>query len=449
VIRLLFLVALLLGSLPAGGQTPRVIAGKTGSNVPYLRVPMPNATTQSLQLLWKDVSPQVSSKPGLPLAAAFLMAREPKGEKLGELTETLRDYQAGFNVSVSTNASGLSIAVASEHFAPAMAIIQRFIHTPALPQDRLDTYARDVELRGRQALRQGDVLASHLRVRAMLPDGPLRRYHLTDPKKLDGVTAADVEAWRQTLARDRLLVVTAGPLPPEALDGPINALIAGLPETAPKVEAAQVALRALDRTIVLERNVPQTIIQAIGPTGIEAGFDAIKASMAVARLGGGSQGRLHAALRDALGATYGAAVSLDSITWSATGVSLRTAVSHDKAAEAIKALRAEYARWWEGGVTEAEFAATRSAMIGNRRANRLQPGGVAITLINGIARGGPEDYFAAYDRAVEAVTREEVNAYIKARFPKELGFIVIAPGAAGLGADCVLQRLEDAPTCGL
>lgn len=450
-IRLFSAILLALGlAATASAQGVRVENQTTPGGMPYLRIPMPNTQMQSIQLLWSDQGMQArDAKPGLPIAVSYLMGREPRGEKLGELLETLRDYQAGFHVSTSANANGISITIPPEHFASAMALIHKFIHDPALPQDRLDTYRRDVELRAIQALRQGDLQASQLRLRALMPDGPLRRYHLTDQKKLDGVTAADVRTWLGTLARDRLRIVTAGPMTAEALGSQLDTLVAPFPATWARLPAENTILRPDRRTIVLERPVPQTIIQAFGPAEIGPVFDPIRASMAVARLGGGSQGRLHAALRDRLGATYGVSVSIDSFSWMVHGVSLRTAVSPELAADALRALREEYARWWQEGVSEAEFAATRSSMIGNRRASRLQPGTVAINVINGIARGAPVDYYTAYDREVESITREEVNAYIKARFPKELGFIVVAPSAAGLGADCVIQRLEEAATCGL
>ena len=445
-----FVLLAIAAAVPAFGQALPVEQLTTPGGVPYLRIPMPGTHQQSVQLFWNDQAMQArDAKPGLPLAISFLMAREPKGEKLGELLETLRDYQAGFHVSTSADANGISITIPPEHFVQAMALIHKFIHDPALPQDRLDTYRRDVELRALQGLRQGELLASQLRIRALLPEGPLRSYHLTDPGKLNDVTAADVERWRQTLARDRLRIVTAGPMTPADIGGPLDAFVAPFPATWPRMPAERAALRVDLRSIVLERGAPQTIIHGFGPAAIGAGFDNIRAAMAVARLGGGSQGRLHAALRDRLGATYGASVSLDSFSWTLHAISLRTAVSPALAGEALKALREEYARWWEDGVTEAEFAAVRSSMIGNRRSARQQPTVVAGNVLNGIARGAPEDYYTAYDKELESITRDEVNAYIKARFPKELGFVIVAPSAVGLQADCIVQRLEDASKCGL
>lgn len=441
--------AALLAIQPVAAQL-RVEQLRTTTGQDYVRVGI-RGQLQSLHLIWRDGSPLASEKAtGLASAVPYLMGRGPKGEALGELIETLRDYQASFNFYAGTNASGLTFSAPPEHFAAAIAILKRFIENPALPDDRLDTYRRDYGFRARQALKKGDLLASQLRYMMVLPPGPLRAYHMTDPARLDPLKAADIAQWKQsTLLRNTVNVVTAGPMTHEEVQQPINDLLAALPVGEAKAPPPSTALSAADKTVVLEQDVPQTIVQAFGITTVDGSLSSLKGSFSIQRLGGGAQGRLFAALRDRLGATYGAQAGLDALNWDQHVFTIRVAAEHDKAAAAIAALKDEYRRWWEEGMTEAEFNAVKSAWQGTRSDTRRQSGIVASQIASAIAKGQPADYFKESDRLVDGLTREDINAYIKANFPRELALVVVAPKADVLAGACVIKRIEEAGACGL
>jgi predicted Zn-dependent peptidase len=166
-------------------------------------------------------------------------------------------------------------------------------------------------------------------------------------------------------------------------------------------------------------------------------------------LGGGSSGRLFVALRDQLGATYGAYSRLSDIDRVTQALLISTAVANDSVSKVIATIKAEYARFLEHGVTEAELEETKTRSLTNLRANIDSAGTMATTLRWVALRGNyPTNYYPEnYERHVRGITRAQVNAEILASFPRILTIVVVAPSAAGLNADCVIKSLDEIARC--
>lgn len=447
-------LAVALGLLmPAAAQmAPEVTREQTASGLTVFRASMPRAQMQSLRVVWQDNSARSPAFPaGITTVAPYLMGRGPMGEALGEITEALRDYQASFSFNLETEQASLAIFSPPEHFSATLAVLKRFLDNPALPEKRLQTLKREARLSSLQSLRRPEQVATQLRIRSLASLAALREHLLTDPAKLDGVTREHVQQWRGiALARNKVQIVTAGPLPANVVALAVDQLLNGTPLEAAHEAVALPAMREhAPRMVALEMPAPQTIIQAFGPTGVGRSLDDLPANVALQRMGG-AQGRLHAVLRDRLGATYGVEMRNVDYLRGIQTVLISSAVEHGKAVEAVAAIREEYAKWWRDGMTAAEFDAVKSSMLGSRQSARIAPAAVVATLSRALSNNlAPDSYFTMYDAALQALTREQVNAYIRQRYPETLGFVVVAPSAEGLAADCVIKSLEEAGRCGL
>lgn len=156
-------------------------------------------------------------------------------------------------------------------------------------------------------------------------------------------------------------------------------------------------------------------------------------------LGLGFTGRLMSTVRDQEGLTYniGAAVSDDTIADGSWDISATFAPSLlDKG---LASTRRELQKWWSEGVTEQELAARKEGMLGSYFVGMSTTGGIANQILVNLQRGYEVAWLDEYPKALQAVTRAQVNAAIKAHLDPakmvliEAGSVPSALPGAGSG----------------
>ena len=443
-------VVTVLASLPVKAG-PDILRERTVAGIAYKRIPLGEAPMQTIQFLWLDGSPlALAGKAALSALGPAMMHEGPRGEKRGEIQELMSDLQASFRFAASGETVTLTLTAPPESLPAAANVLKRFLEAPGFPERRLETHRRARILGTRQSLASGDTIAGQLRLRFLLEPGAHRDFLRIDPEHYATVSVADVADWKaRVMARDTAIIATSGPVGREAIAAEIDKLVGVLPERARRSDPPPLAFRSFGKRIVYEKpDAAQTIIVAYGPTTIAPGRERFKADLALARLGGGAQGRLFRVLREKLGATYGVSAGTDQMALGRFAFAIRTSVSHDKAAAVIEEIGREYRRWREDGVTDAELQAAKSQARSSWSESMKQPGTVASMAVLAEVIGLGDVTFADFAAAREAVTREEINAYIRAHFPQwPLGLVIVAPKADGLGADCVIKALEEAARC--
>jgi zinc protease len=207
-------------------------------------------------------------------------------------------------------------------------------------------------------------------------------------------------------------------------------------------------VRSSGKLVVLERPVVQTIISAGAPTGIAITPDIVRSQMAVEVLGRGFNGRLLKAVRERLGAAYGISAVLQTVDATTRALFIHTPVANDKAKEALATIRSEYARFVADGVTDEEVGPLKSAYISrNHDLTRRSPA-LAGLILGLTLQNFPDDYIAGYAARVRAFDRAAINEDIRTKFPPPpLTFMMLAPSAEGLGADCVIRSPEEIARC--
>ncbi|HEX3912554.1 MAG TPA: pitrilysin family protein [Steroidobacteraceae bacterium] len=142
--------------------------------------------------------------------------------------------------------------------------------------------------------------------------------------------------------------------------------------------------------------------------------DNLALRVGTAILGRGFTGRLMSSVRDKEGLTYniGASMGDDSI---ADGVwEISASFAPMLLAKGVESTRRELVKWWKDGVTEQELAARKQGVIGGYFVGLSTTAGLAETLLANAQRGYEPSWLDGYPRAVKALTREQVNAAIKA-----------------------------------
>ena len=142
--------------------------------------------------------------------------------------------------------------------------------------------------------------------------------------------------------------------------------------------------------------------------------DTLALRIGTAILGRGFTGRLMSTVRDKEGLTYniGATVADDSIVdgvWE-TSASFAPALL----SKGVESTRRELVKWWTDGVTDQELAARKQGAIGSYFVGMSTTLGLAETILINTQRGFDPTWLDGFPKAVKALTREQVNAAIKA-----------------------------------
>ncbi len=285
------------------------------------------------------------------------MMQGPRGSTRSAMLEDLRDLQAGMGLRAGTRFTVGALSAPPAKFAAAAQILARVLADPALPEDKLRQFQRNLVLTSRQAEHNTETLGLRLFQRLVFGDSPYWRFIGGDPSVYERISKADIEGWRRdVLVRDGLSLMVAGPMPAAEVADLLDRIFAGLPQSGRPGAEVRPELRSPGKLVVLEKkNVVQTVIVAGAPTALESTPDALRTELAVAVLGrGAANSRLGRAVRGRLGATYGVTVALQSASPGPFLLVIRTPVANDKAQAALAAIREEYALFAAEGVTEAE-----------------------------------------------------------------------------------------------
>lgn len=142
--------------------------------------------------------------------------------------------------------------------------------------------------------------------------------------------------------------------------------------------------------------------------------DNLPLRIGTAILGHGFTGRLMSAVRDKEGLTYniGASMGDDSIVDGVWEVSASFAPA--LLGRGVESTRREVNKWWKEGITEQELASRKQGVVGSYFVSLSTTEGLAETIVANAQRGYDPSWLDGYPKAVKAVTREQVNAAIKA-----------------------------------
>lgn len=142
--------------------------------------------------------------------------------------------------------------------------------------------------------------------------------------------------------------------------------------------------------------------------------DNLPLRLGTAILGRGFTGRLMSAVRDKEGLTYniGAGMSEDSIVDGGWEISASFAPA--LLSKGVESTRREVSNWWQDGVTDQEMASRKQGLIGSYFVSLSTTEGLAETILTNAQRGYEPSWLDAYPKALKALTRDQVNAAIRA-----------------------------------
>lgn len=421
----------------------------TPGGIKFHHMPLPGDTHHALALGWLDGGTYAEpGKERLPQVAAALLMQGTAALNESGRVERLKDLQASLGLS-ATRGYVRALLVAPPGSLPEVAtMLADMLASPALPERKLRIARRNAELAWPHARENAEALAGEAFLRLVFGNGPLLKSLTGDPAGEAAIGIPDIDQWRrEVLGRQPGAIVSSGPLEPDAVAREIDRMFAKMPLAA-TARAAKPVMHAPRKFVVIERPTVQSAIVAGGPTGWIADGNAAPGAIAVRVLGGGFGSRLTKVVREGLGATYGIRASLQQIHSEAFVLSIASQVDSAKAQAALEAIRAEYARFHEAGVTAGEAEPLKTRLATEMREQYRRASGSAQNLRDVLLAGLPADYALTYLERLKAVSLDAVNTGIRERLPPPpLTIVMVAASAAGLGADCVISAPEEIGKC--
>ena len=198
------------------------------------------------------------------------------------------------------------------------------------------------------------------------PNHPYGRPSDGTPESLAAMTADDFRAYvRNVFARDTLTVGIVGDIDAAAAGRLIDRVFGGLPAKATLAPVPDMAMQGLGERIVVNLDVPQTVISFGGPGLARNDPDFFAAYVVNHIYGAGSMSsRLYEEVREKRGLAYGISTRL---VWMerANIVSGGTATRSDKAGETLALIDEETRRMAIEGPTEAELDKAKAYLKGS------------------------------------------------------------------------------------
>ena len=131
-------------------------------------------------------------------------------------------------------------------------------------------------------------------------------------------------------------------------------------------------------------------------------------------LGGNFSSRLMSVIRDEMGLTYGIRSGLSGITTEHEGHwQISVTLSGEKLEEGLHAVRAEFERFVEAGISQEELGVAQTTITGSFKVNLATTGGLAAAVLNNAERGFHLSYLDQFPYEIDKVTLAQANEGIR------------------------------------
>lgn len=249
---------------------------------------------------------------------------------------------------------------------------------------------------------------------AAFPDHPYGRPSNGTLESVPQITVDDLKAYtRRVFARSDLTIGIVGDIDAEAAGKLIDRVFADLPAKAELAVVAQTRMQGLGQRIVVDLDVPQTVVAFGGPGIDRKDPDFFAAYIVNHVLGGGSMSsRLYQEVREKRGLAYSIRSSLYWFERAAV-LSGSTATRADRAGETLAIIEQEIRRMAELGPTAEELAKAKAFLKGSYALAFDTSTKIAGQLVQIQLDGLGIDYIERRAGMIDAVTLTDVQRAAK------------------------------------
>ncbi len=262
---------------------------------------------------------------------------------------------------------------------------------------------------------------------AMFPNHPYARPTHGTLESLPAITVEDLRRFvADRLALDVLKIAVAGDITAEELAVRLDETFRALPEHAAPFEVADVVPRTNGEVVVIERDLPQSVV-IFGHAGIKRDDPDFYAAYVVNHiLGGGSfNSRLFEEVREKRGLAYSVYSYLHPLDHAGL-VMGGVATQNARTGESLEVIRLEWKRMSESGPTREELEDAKTYLTGSYPLRFSSTANIAGTLLVIQLDDLGIDYVNERNKLIEAVTLEDARRVANELFQAdELNFVIV------------------------
>ena len=222
---------------------------------------------------------------------------------------------------------------------------------------------------------------------------------------VSAITVADLRQFvTKRFGRDRLVVGVVGDITAEELARRLDETFLDLPAVAAPAEVAEIVPVAKGSVVVVERDIPQSIV-AFGHVGIARDDPDYYAAYVVNYVlgGGGFSSRLYEEVREKRGLAYSVYSYLNPLDHAAL-VMGGVATQNGRVAQSLELIRAEWRRMAEAGPSETELDDAKTYLTGSFPLRFSSSGRISGMLVGMQIHDLGIDYLERRNGLVDAVT---------------------------------------------
>jgi zinc protease len=335
--------------------------------------------------------------------------------------------QLGFNAGLDS-ISG-SLKTLKQNLAPSAELLRLALTAPRFDAADIERMRTKLQVSLAREAEEPHAMAQRAWYRAAFPNHPYGRGSRGTPAGLASVTADDLKAWaRRHLTRDVLVIGVAGDIGADELGPLLDQVFGALPQTAPRPSVPDVAPADPGALMQIERPLPQSVV-LFGKSGIKRGDPDYYAAYVLNHIlgGGGFGSRLVEEVREKRGLAY----SVSSSLWiheHAALMQAQTATKNASVEQAVKLVRAEWARLAEKGPTLEELANAKTYLTGSFPLQLDSTGRLAQIMVSMQIDHLGIDYLDRRNALLESVTLEQAQRVAQRLFdPGALSIVVVGP----------------------
>lgn len=339
--------------------------------------------------------------------------------------ERLEDLNMGLGFSAGWDGVGMSLTTLTENRDAAFEMARLALMQPRFDAAPLERIKRQILVGIRQRDTNPGFIANLALDQALYADHPYARR-----TSRESVAAIDAAAMRERRAalfnRETLQITIVGDIDAAAAGRAIDLMFGQLPQGAAPPEPADANLAAATPLIVRELPQPQSLILFASPGIQDEDPDWIPLAVANYILGGGGfSSRLMDQVREQRGLVYGIGTG-PSVRDHAAVIRGSAQTENGDVAQAIEVTRAEIARFYRDGATQADVNDAITYITGSFALD-LDSNVKIANVVHGYQTAGrPIDYLNHRNDLIRAVTLADVNRVIRRLFnPDAFTFVVV------------------------
>ena len=331
-----------------------------------------------------------------------------------------------FGFSSGPDQVSISARFLTENFDASVALLRDALQNPRLDDADIERVRAQVLSGLAFAAKDPDDIASKTFAAMAYGNHPYGTVDSGTPESVSALTREDLlEAHRNVLVRDRVLVGAVGDITPEQLGSLLDALLGDLPQSGP-ILPPQVEPQIEGGVTVVEFDTPQSVA-LFGQRGIAVDDPDYFAAVLLNQIvGGGSfESRLMQEVREKRGLTYGVYSYLSSRDL-ANAYMGSVSSANDRIGEAITVIRDQWRLASENGVTREELGNAKTFLTGAYPLRFDGNGTIAGILVGMQMIGLDVDYVKTRNARVEQVTLADVQRVAADLLdPEALHFVVV------------------------